>query len=137
VAKAQSARDLLKVAAEAATHAYAPYSNFRVGAAVQGERGVYAGANVENASYGLSLCAERSALAAAIGAGERKFSAVAVACIDAPAGANLPEHAPCGACRQWLIELAPDAELAMLGVDATMRVRDLLPHAFALKADGK
>jgi len=128
---------LLPLAAEAATHAYAPYSRFRVGAAVQGERGIYTGANVENASYGLSLCAERSALAAAIAAGERRFAAVAVACIDAPADAGTAERTPCGACRQWLVELAPDAELAMLGVDGTMRVRELLPHAFALKAEEK
>jgi cytidine deaminase len=128
---------LLPLAAEAATHAYAPYSRFRVGAAVQGERGIYTGANVENASYGLSLCAERSALAAAIAAGERRFAAVAVACIDAPDDAGVSERTPCGACRQWLVELAPDAELAMLGVDGTMQVRDLLPHAFALKAKEK
>ena len=98
---------------------------------------IYSGANVENASYGLSLCAERSALAAAIAAGERRFAAVAVACIDAPDDAGVSERTPCGACRQWLVELAPDAELAMLGVDGTMQVRDLLPHAFALKAKEK
>lgn len=137
MAEPLSARALLPLAAEAATHAYAPYSRFRVGAAVQGERGIYTGANVENASYGLSLCAERSALAAAIAAGERRFAAVAVACIDAPADADMEERTPCGACRQWLMELAPDAELAMLGVDGTMRVRELLPHAFALKAKEK
>ena len=137
MAEPLSARALLLLAAEAATHAYAPYSRFRVGAAVQGERGIYTGANVENASYGLSLCAERSALAAAIAAGERRFAAVAVACIDAPADAGTAERTPCGACRQWLVELAPDAELAMLGVDGTMQVRDLLPHAFALKAEEK
>ncbi|MGH6980999.1 MAG: hypothetical protein ACREFC_07310, partial [Stellaceae bacterium] len=64
-------------------------------------------------------------------------TAVAVACIDAPAAAGIAGRTPCGACRQWLIELAPDAELAIQGVGETMRVRDLLPHAFVLKGQGR
>ncbi len=127
------ARELVSAAAEAATRAYAPYSKFRVGAAVRGERGVYLGANVENASYGLSLCAERAALAAAVTAGERHILAVGLACIDAPADADIEVRMPCGACRQWLIELAPDAEIAILGVARPVTARELLPLAFTLK----
>ena len=130
---ATSARELLPLAARAARNAYAPYSHFRVGAAVLGEHGIYLGANVENASHGLALCAERAALAAAIAAGERRFVALAVACIDAPPGAAEAERMPCGACRQWLAELAPEAEIAVLGVERTFAVADLLPHAFTLR----
>jgi cytidine deaminase len=128
----KSARDLLQLATEAARRAYAPYSRFRVGAAVLGESGVYLGTNVENASYGLALCAERSALAAAIAAGERRIIAVALAAIDAPPGATDSQRLPCGACRQWLAELAPQAELAALGIERSFTVAELLPLAFAL-----
>lgn len=123
----------MPLAAEAATRAYAPYSKFRVGAAVRGERGVYLGVNVENASYGLSLCAERAALAAAIAAGERRILAIGLACIDTPPDAGIERRVPCGACRQWLMELAPDALLAMLGVARDYTVRELLPLVFTLK----
>jgi cytidine deaminase len=101
-------RRLVDSARAAAVHAYAPYSTFRVGAAVAAVGGVYTGANVENSSYGLSLCAERAALAAAVTAGERRFTAIAVACIDGAPGQDLTEFMPCGACRQWMQELAPD-----------------------------
>ena len=127
--------DLIRQAQSVARNAYAPYSNFRVGAAVLGERGTYLGTNVENASSGLSLCAERSALAAAVAAGETKVLAVAVACIDAtgegrPPGALLP----CGACRQWLAELAPDAKI-LVAADPhrEYRISDLLPNPFQLR----
>jgi cytidine deaminase len=133
VSKINSARDLVALAAKVATQAYAPYSGFRVGAAVRGEHGVYLGTNVENASYGLALCAERAALAAALAAGERRISAIGIACIDAPADAGSEQHVPCGACRQWLAELAPDAVVATLGVARDYSVRELLPFAFALK----
>lgn len=128
---------LLAAARAAAAHAWAPYSHFRVGAAVavdtaEGQR-VVTGANVENASYGLTLCAERAALAAAcqLGApGERPhISAVAVVGLDAQPG----ECMPCGACRQWLAELAPDAEYYVEGVAETLHLDDLLPRRFTLK----
>ncbi len=123
---------LLQVARESATKAYAPYSRFRVGAAVLGARGIYAGANVENASWGLSLCAERSALAAAAGAGDREVLAIAVACIDAPEDGPKGSLMPCGACRQWMAELAPQATIYVAGVEGEFTVENLLPDAFRL-----
>lgn len=124
---------LIREAQAIAQHAYAPYSRFRVGAAVLGGSGIYHGTNVENASSGLSLCAERAALCAAVTAGDSHIRAVAVACIDAdptgPAGAFLP----CGACRQWIAELAPDAIILIAGLDRDYQSEDLLPQAFRLR----
>jgi cytidine deaminase len=133
---------LLKRAREAALAAYAPYSRFRVGAAVvvhHGERSrVVTGANVENASYGLTLCAERSALAAALTSNppggdapaHGEITHVAVACIDAPAHASPELRTPCGACRQWLAELAPNATYYIDGLPGEYHLEDLLPLAF-------
>jgi cytidine deaminase len=135
---------LLARARAAALHAYAPYSHFRVGAAVlietpEGAR-VVTGANVENASYGLTLCAERAALAAAcqLGPDARPpvVRAVAVACIDAGPEATPGERSPCGACRQWLAELAPTADYYVDGIPETLRLADLLPFAFGLGGSG-
>jgi cytidine deaminase len=92
--------ELFKEARKAADFAYAPYSNFRVGAALLGEDGtLYTGANVENRSYGLAICAERSAVVSAVSKGARKFVALAISTPDSsyPVG-------PCGACRQVLTE---------------------------------
>jgi cytidine deaminase len=128
--------ELLAAARLAAAHAWAPYSHFRVGAAValdttEGRR-IVTGANVENASYGLTLCAERAALAAAcqLGAvGERPhITAIAVVGLDAQPG----ECMPCGACRQWFAELAPDADYYVEGVSETLHLDDLLPRRFTL-----
>ena len=130
-------RDELLAAARAASeHAWAPYSRFRVGAAVAVEtaagRRIVTGANVENASYGLTLCAERAALAAACqyaAAGERpRITAIAIVGLDARPG----ECMPCGACRQWFAELAPDADIFIDGVAETLHLDDLLPHRFTL-----
>lgn len=123
--------DLLGAAKTAFQNAYAPYSKFKVGAALRGESGaVYAGANVENASYGLGRCAEQSAVQALASAGERRFDTILVYTeADAPA-------TPCGACRQVLLEFAPDAELYLVnhaGGVKHYRVRDLLPDAFVLE----
>lgn len=129
-------KELLAAARTAGVHAWVPYSRFRVGAAVAVStadgRHIITGANVENASYGLTLCAERAAMAAAcqLGAvGERpRITAVAIVGLDAEPGACMP----CGACRQWLAELAPDADYYVEGFEETLHLDDLLPHRFTL-----
>lgn len=123
---------LLSLAREAAQHAHCPYSHFRVGAAVVAGGQTFTGVNIEIASYGLTLCAERSALAAAVSAAAGPVTQVAVACIDAPQTAPLAERTPCGACRQWLADLAPDAVIYIDGANRDFSVPDLLPHAFSL-----
>lgn len=137
---------LIGAARAAAAHAYAPYSKFRVGAAVVVETGagprVVTGANVENGSYGLTLCAERAALASACMLGEASISTevypkptithVAICCYSAKEDASDSERAPCGACRQWLAELAPNAVYYVDGIPGDLRLNDLLPYAFQL-----
>ncbi len=122
--------DLLAAAKTAHANAYAPYSGFHVGAALRSADGtVYAGANVENASYGLGRCAEQSAVQALASAGERTFSEVVVY-------TTAPEPAsPCGACRQVLYEFAEDATVYLVndrGVVRRWTVKDLLPGGFRL-----
>jgi cytidine deaminase len=118
---------LIAAARSAQARAYAPYSKFRVGAAVEGMDGtVVTGCNVENASYGLTICAERAAVFAAINAGVKRLRrAVVVSDVDPPA-------APCGACRQVLAEFGPDLPIDGVGSKRTVtwRLSDLLPHAF-------
>jgi cytidine deaminase len=127
------ARDeLLALAREAAQRAFCPYSHFHVGAAVVAGGKTYIGVNIEISSYGLTLCAERSALAAAISDGAGPITQVAVACIDAPADAPLNERTPCGACRQWLADLAPNAVIYIDGSSQDFTIRDLMPYAFGL-----
>jgi cytidine deaminase len=120
--------DRLEAAARAAlTRAYAPYSRFRVGAAIETVEGeVFAGCNVENASYGLTICAERAAVAQAVGAGFRRFRRVVVA------SESEPPAAPCGACRQVLWEFGPDLVVEAIGPQSRKQWRmiDLLPDAF-------
>jgi len=120
---------LIAQARDAARLAYAPYSRFRVGAALRDARGgVYVGCNVESASYGLTICAERNAIFAAIAAGAaRPFAALAVTCLDAA-----EPFTPCGACRQVMAEhLRPDAPVFIDGLGEYL-ISDLLPLAFSL-----
>ena len=113
---------------EARLYAYAPYSQFRVGAALLAADGrVFCGANVENGSLGLSICAERVAVGAAATAGARSFAAVAVA------GEGEEEVLPCGACRQVLAEFSKNALVITCRPDGTHRtttIEELLPKAF-------
>ena len=118
---------LLALARQVRLRAHSPYSRFRVGAAVLDERGrMHAGCNVENASYGLTVCAERNAVAAAVAAGAKRIRAVAVVTRDG--------SSPCGACRQVLAELGTPTTDVLLAspagkpVDHTLGT--LLPYAF-------
>jgi cytidine deaminase len=123
----------MEAARRASRSAYCPYSNFHVGAAVRAGGRIFTGANVENASFGLTTCAERTAAFAAVLAGETAIEAVAVACVDAPDGADPALLMPCGACRQVLAEFAgPDTPVAVdrAGV---FTLGELLPQAFRLR----
>jgi cytidine deaminase len=118
-------------AIDAQRRAYAPYSKFRVGAAVQMSGEVFDGANVENASYGLTVCAERVAVFAAAVTGARRLEAVAV-CSDAS-----PPSSPCGACRQVLLEFAADPAAVTVtainpaGERRTWTLAELIPDGFS------
>ncbi|MCF7849233.1 MAG: cytidine deaminase [Kiritimatiellales bacterium] len=125
--------DLVKAAAEAAQKAYAPYSKFKVGAALLCADGtVFTGCNVENASYGLTNCAERTAVFSAVAAGNLEFEAIAIV-----AGGDAMPY-PCGACRQVLAEFCDPhltvhiASAGNPGVYETIRLGELLPHSFKL-----
>ena len=123
----KSDADALVAAAKTArARAYAPYSNYRVGAALRASGKIYLGANVENASYGLSICAERSAVAAAILDGANDFEGLAVVTQSSP------PVAPCGMCRQTLVEFAADLPIYLANeterTETTLAT--LLPHAF-------
>ncbi|HVZ48759.1 MAG TPA: cytidine deaminase [Gemmatimonadaceae bacterium] len=126
---ASAAGDELREAAAAAMRrAYAPYSQFRVGAALRATDGtVYAGCNVENSSFPAGMCAERNALGAAIQAGRHEFTAIVIVTeADAPTP-------PCGICRQALVEFAPTlgiTSVGSLGQVATWNLSDLLPAPF-------
>ncbi len=119
---------LIAMAMQARENAFAPYSNFKVGAALLAANGkVYTGCNVENASYGLTVCAERVALWKAISEGEREFTRMAVVTqSDRPAS-------PCGACRQLLWEFCGDIDIILAntrGARESRRVRELFPLPF-------
>jgi cytidine deaminase len=123
---------LLHAARLAAASAYCPYSNFHVGAAVLAGGKTFTGANLENASYGLTVCAERTAAFAAVLAGFRRFEAVAVACVDAAERAAPNLLMPCGACRQVLAEFAAPETPVVVDRIGRFRLDELLPLAFRL-----
>lgn len=119
-------------AREARSKAYAPYSKFKVGAALLAKNGqVYLGCNVENASFGLTCCAERNAVFKAVSDGQREFKAIAI-------HSDSPEPtAPCGACRQVLSEFSPGMLVIMAGARGMVKSRklkELLPNCFGPKS---
>ena len=121
-------KELIRRAVEARERAYAPYSKFAVGAALLAADGrIFTGCNVENASYGLTVCAERVAVFKAVSEGAREFKAIAIACGKKPC-------TPCGACRQVLYEFAPDILVIMTDAEGKevkkAYLRELLPIGF-------
>ncbi|MBQ9852096.1 MAG: cytidine deaminase [Ruminiclostridium sp.] len=125
-------KDLVELAFTMLDKAYIPYSNFPVGAALEGTDGtVYTGCNVENAAYGSCICAERTALVKAVSEGCRTFKRIAVV-------GNGPDYCwPCGSCRQMLYEFAPDLEVLVGNKDhefVKYTLRQLLPHGFGPEA---
>lgn len=122
-------KELLSIAFDTMNKAYAPYSGYKVGAAIECRDGtVFTGCNVENSAYGETICAERAAVIAAVSAGKKDFARIAIV----PSGGN--EYCtPCGSCRQVIAEFTPDAELLCARADgryASYRLSELLPHAF-------
>jgi cytidine deaminase len=124
---------LVEAARAASRSAYCPYSRFHVGAAVWAGGQIFTGANVENASYGLTICAERTAAFAAILAGSTQIEAIAVACVDAPEGCEPALLMPCGACRQVLAEFADPNTPVVVDRAGTYTLAELLPMAFRLR----
>lgn len=123
-----SDQELIALATMARDRAYAPYSKFKVGAALLCASGqVFIGCNIENSAYPVTICAERCAISAAIAAGEHDFICLAVI-------ANSPRPvSPCGMCRQVLAELAPSARVVLVNLEGAIEqttTRDLLPGAF-------
>jgi cytidine deaminase len=122
--------ELVKEAKKAATHAYAPYSKYRVGAALLTDNGeIFVGCNVENASYGLTICAERAAIFSARCAGQSQWRAIAVFAPQAPS------PLPCGACRQVMSEGGNSPRVLVIANDESVQeftFEDLFPHSFTL-----
>ena len=129
-------KSLLAAAQKAARRAYADYSQFHVGAAVLAGGKVYVGANIENASANLGLCAERVAIAHARMRSKASIEGIAIFCADATLVssrvASVNETFPCGACRQWIAELAPNAWIVTNGSAKVYSIDDLLPQPFML-----
>ena len=124
-------KELVALAKEAMEHAYVPYSHFKVGAALLAKDGrVFKGCNVENASYGATNCAERTAIFKAVSEGCREFEAIAIV---ASSGDLVP---PCGICRQVLVEFMPEGKVVLDSEEkgmVTYLVRELLPYGFGSK----
>ena len=122
-------KDLAAAAKKASLKAYSPYSSFSVGAAILTETGeIFTGCNVENSSYGLTVCAERIALFNAVTAGHQKFSEIVIY-----TDTDIPFY-PCGACRQVLAEFNPQLEVSVIWKNGkkTMNLQELLPYQFKL-----
>lgn len=125
--------ELAQKAIKAKEHAYAPYSKFPVGAALLTNSGrLFTGSNVENSSYGLTICAEQSAISAAVSQGERDFAAIAIAC-------NSDQYcSPCGACRQIIAEFGLDIKVIMVNKKSDFQeltISELLPGAFTFNVN--
>lgn len=127
--------DIEREAIRALESAYAPYSAFRVGAVLEAEDGSrYKGCNVENASYSVTICAERAALAAAVAAGAQSFRRIAIAC------SGSSPVAPCGMCRQALVEFGTELEVISVTPDGqrtAWRLDSLLPESFTPEELGR
>jgi cytidine deaminase len=120
-----SQKELLKEAKLVLKNSYSPYSHFRVGAAILTEDGkIFTGVNIENASYGLTICAERVAAFKAISSGHTSFTDLAIV-----SSTKKPTF-PCGACRQVLSEFSSQIKIYLQGGEKVFRLADLLPHAF-------
>jgi len=127
-----NAEALLAAAREAAEQAHCPYSNFHVGAAVRCSDGtVVTGCNVENASYGLTICAERVSLFNCVAQGLQPLE-LAVSCVDAQNNTSLSTRMPCGACRQVMQELLPNNAIVHIDGVGQRRINQLLPEGFGL-----
>jgi len=129
-------KELMKMAEKAYENSYSPYSGIKIGAAVKtGSGKIYTGTNIENASYGATICAERSAIAKAVSDGETVITAVAVT-------GDIDDYAyPCGICRQVISEfMKPDMEIAVSGRNLDLKIfklKELLPSAFEYNVGGK
>jgi cytidine deaminase len=128
--KSETKASLREAAMRALENAYAPYSNFRVGAALRTRDGsLITGCNMENSAYGLAICAETLAVASAVSQGLTEFDEIAIATDDSE------PTPPCGACRQVLSEFAPGIKVSSYtreGKEASWTLDELLPHAFVL-----
>lgn len=125
-------KELIEIAEKAMKNAYAPYSNFKVGAALLCADGtVFTGCNIENASYGAANCAERTAVFKAVSEGRREFSAIAIV------SSSGEETFPCGICRQVLAEFSPEIRVILQNkenVPVSYKFQDLMPYIFSLNS---
>lgn len=122
--------ELVKMAEEAMENAYSPYSKFKVGAALVADDGsVYTGCNIENSSFGATICAERTAIVKAVSEGKRKFEKIAIV------SSSGDTTYPCGICRQVMSEFMTDADVVFKDKDGNIiveKVKDLIPKSFVL-----
>ena len=124
--------ELMEKARRAAENAYCPYSHFPVGAAVETDLGVFVGCNIENASYGLTACAERVALFNAVAAGAKEIRRLAVSCLKGQEDDAPNAKTPCGACRQVMAEFMPFSAVVEIEGVGELTLAEILPFAFQL-----